>query len=83
MILDTTAGAPYYDDYDETKLFHAILFKPGYTIQNRELHQLSTILRTNIKRLAGGLYSHGSIVSGDGITKIGRASCRERVSSPG
>ena len=35
---------PYYDDYDETKNFHRILFKPGYAVQAREVTQLQTCL---------------------------------------
>ena len=27
---------PYFDDFDETKNFHRILFKPGYSVQARE-----------------------------------------------
>jgi hypothetical protein len=34
---------PYYDDYDESKNFHRILFKPGLAVQARELTQLQTI----------------------------------------
>ena len=32
--------APYYDDFDETKNFHRILFRPGFSVQARELTQL-------------------------------------------
>ena len=28
---------PYYDDFDETKNFHRILFRPGAAVQGREL----------------------------------------------
>jgi hypothetical protein len=28
---------PYNDDYTESKKFHRILFKPGYSVQAREL----------------------------------------------
>jgi len=36
---------PYFDDFDEEKLFHRILFKPGVAVQARELTQLQTILQ--------------------------------------
>ena len=29
--------APYYDDFDETKNYHRILFRPGHAVQAREL----------------------------------------------
>ena len=32
--------SPYYNDYDETKDFYNILFRPGYAVQARELTQL-------------------------------------------
>ena len=41
---------PYYDDYDESKNFHRILFKPGLAVQARELTQLQTILQNQIDR---------------------------------
>ena len=30
---------PYYDDFDQDKNFHRILFRPGYAVQARELTQ--------------------------------------------
>ena len=35
---------PYYDDYDETKNFYRVLFKPGYAVQAREVTQLQIYL---------------------------------------
>ena len=40
---------PYYDDYNEDKNFHRILFKPGVAVQARELTQLQTILQNQYK----------------------------------
>ena len=37
--------APYYDDYDETKDFYRILFRPGVAVQVRELNQLQSIIQ--------------------------------------
>ena len=34
------SGNPYFDDFDDTKKFLRILFKPGYAVQARELTQL-------------------------------------------
>ena len=39
---------PYYDDFDATKNFHRVLFRPGYAIQARELTQLQTILQNQV-----------------------------------
>ena len=40
--------SPYYDDFDPTKNFHRILFKPGVAVQARELTQAQTILQNQI-----------------------------------
>ena len=41
---------PYYDDYDESKEFYRVLFRPGYAVQAREVTQLQTILQKQIER---------------------------------
>lgn len=57
--LNTT---PYFDDYDESKNFHRILFKPGVSVQARELTQLQTILQTQIERHATHIFKEGARV---------------------
>ena len=37
--------SPYFDDYDESKDFHQVLYKPAVAVQARELSQEQTILR--------------------------------------
>lgn len=41
--------APYYDDYDAGKNFYKVLFRPGYSIQTRELTSLQSILQNQIE----------------------------------
>ena len=53
---------PYYDDYNEDKNFHRILFKPGVAVQARELTQLQTILQNQITRFGKSIYKDGSMV---------------------
>lgn len=55
---------PYYDDYNEEKGFHQILFKPGYAVQARELTQLQSILQMQIERFGKHIFKEGSIVLG-------------------
>ena len=43
---------PYYDDFDVNKNFYRILFRPGYSVQTREVNQLQTILQQQISHLA-------------------------------
>jgi hypothetical protein len=54
--------APYYDDYDETKKFYKVLFKPGYAVQARELTQIQTMLQQQIKRHGDNIFKDGSMV---------------------
>lgn len=53
---------PYYDDYAAEKGFHQILFKPGYSVQARELTQLQTILRNQFSRIGNHIFTQGSMV---------------------
>lgn len=53
---------PYYDDFDEAKNFHQILFRPGYSVQARELTQIQSILKNQIATFGDHIFQHGSIV---------------------
>ena len=54
--------APYYDDFNEAKNYHRILFKPGYAVQARELTQLQTALQAQIDRHGQFAFKDGSRV---------------------
>ena len=56
--------APYYDDFDETKNFHRILFRPGLAVQARELTQMQSIMQNQIDRFASHIFQEGSTVRG-------------------
>lgn len=56
--------SPWFDDYDELKNFHRILFKPRIPVQARELTQLQTILQNQIERFGGQIFKDGSVVYG-------------------
>jgi hypothetical protein len=56
--------APYYDDFDESKNFHRVMFRPGYAVQARELTQLQTILQNQIERFGRHVFVNGSSVIG-------------------
>jgi len=55
---------PYYDDFDDTKNYHRILFRPGYAVQARELTQLQTQLQDQVDRFGRHIFTNGSIVTG-------------------
>lgn len=57
-----TPNRPYYDDYKVTKGFLKVLFKPGLSVQTRELNQLQSILQNQIGTLADSIYKDGSVV---------------------
>ena len=55
---------PYYDDFDETKNFHKILFRPAVPVQARELTQLQTILQNQIERFGDNIFVEGTVIQG-------------------
>ena len=57
---------PYYDDFNEDKKFHRVLFRPSFAVQARELTQLQTILQNQISRMGNHLFKDGSqIIPGE------------------
>jgi len=56
--------APYHDDYDETKQYVRVLFKPARAVQAREMTQLQTILQNQIERFGNNVYQNGTIIEG-------------------
>ncbi|AGS81093.1 hypothetical protein [Caulobacter phage Cr30] len=56
--------APYFDDYDESKNFHRILFRPAVAVQARELTQLQSILQNQIERFGDNIFKSGTIIKG-------------------
>ena len=60
--------SPYYDDFDQTKNFHRVLFKPGVAVQARELTQSQTILQDQITKFADNIFKQNSPVTGGNIT---------------
>ena len=64
-------SSPYYDDFDGTKNYNRVLFKPGVAVQARELTQLQTALSDQISQLGSFTLKEGAIISG----------CEEKISS--
>jgi hypothetical protein len=59
---------PYYDDFDATKNYHRILFKPGYSVQARELTQSQSILQNQITSFADAIFAQNTPVTGGKVT---------------
>jgi Domain of unknown function (DUF4815) len=55
---------PYYDDFEPSKGFHKILFKPGYAVQARELTQIQSILQNQIKTFGDNILVDGTVITG-------------------
>jgi len=53
---------PYFDDFDSSKNFYRVLFKPNYPIQARELTTLQSILQGQIEKFGKHIFKHGSVV---------------------
>lgn len=61
---------PYFDDFDLTKQFHRVLFKPSYAVQARELTQMQTILQNQIEQFGDNIFKEGSIIKGCNFTEL-------------
>jgi len=54
--------SPYYDDFNETKKFHKVLFRPAFAVQGRELTQSQSILQNQIERISDHVFEEGAMV---------------------
>ena len=62
--------SPYYDDFDASKNYHKILFRPTFSVQARELTQLQTILQDQISKGTDAILENGNnLVPGEIIIR--------------
>ena len=54
--------SPYFDDFDPTKNYQRVLFKPGTPIQARELTTLQSILQNQVEKFGQHFFKEGSVV---------------------
>jgi hypothetical protein len=54
--------SPYFDDFDRSKNYQKVLFKPGYSVQTRELNSLQSIIQNQIERFGQHVFKDGSVV---------------------
>ena len=54
--------SPYFDDFNESKKFHRILFRPAFAVQARELTQSQSILQNQIERFGDHMFKQGAMV---------------------
>ena len=73
---------PYYDDYNEANNYLRILFRPGYSVQARELTQMQTALQAQIARFGSHVFVDGSPVIG-GLATLNSNYAYVQLSSTG
>jgi len=54
--------SPYFDDFNESKNYQRVLFKPGTPIQARELTTLQSILQNQVEKFGKHFFKEGSMV---------------------
>ncbi len=53
---------PYFDDFDSSKNYQKVLFKPGFSVQTRELNTLQSILQNQVEKFGQHVFRDGSLV---------------------
>jgi hypothetical protein len=67
--LDTDLSrSPYFDDYDQTKNFYRILYRPAVAVQTREVNQMQSILQDQIDKFGRSIFKEGSVIEGCAFT---------------
>jgi len=56
--------SPYFDDFNISKDYYQVLFKPGVALQTRELNVLQSILQNQIEQFGDNIFTKGTIISG-------------------
>ena len=62
-------ATPYYDDFDSSKNYLKMLFRPGRGIQARELSQLQSILQNQVEEFGSHIFEDGSVIDGGEIAE--------------
>ena len=55
-------SSPYFDDFNESKNYQRVLFKPGLPIQSRELTTLQSILQNQVEKFGKHFFKEGAVV---------------------
>lgn len=56
--------SPYYDDFDENSNYVKVLFKTNVSIQTRELNNVQSLFKNQIKRFGDHIFQNGAIING-------------------
>lgn len=58
------SAAPYFDSYADHKNYYKPLFKPGVSVQTRELNELHSALQRQTEKFGSAIFKSGTIISG-------------------
>ena len=65
MSIETNLSvSPYFDDYESSRKYNRILFKPATAVQVRELNQLQAILQDQITKFGDHILQRGTLLEG-------------------
>ena len=67
--------SPYFDDFNANKNYKRVLFKPGTTVQARELTTLQTQLQYQIEQFGEHFFNNGDKVIPGNTAYIGQYDC--------
>jgi hypothetical protein len=54
--------SPYFEDFDPQKNYYKVLFRPGYSVQSRELTTLQSVLQNQIESYGRFRFKQGELV---------------------
>ena len=55
-------ASPYFEDFDPQKNFYKVLFRPGYSVQARELTALQSVLQSQLESFGRNIFKQGDLV---------------------
>jgi hypothetical protein len=62
--------SPFFDDYDPSKEYYRVLFRPATAIQARELNNVQSQIQQQIEVFGNHIFKDGTIVNGCAVTDI-------------
>ena len=62
-------ATPYYDDFDSSKNYLKMLFRPGRGVQARELSQIQAILQNQVEEFGSHIFENGAVIAGGEIAE--------------
>ena len=65
MSIETNLNvSPYFDDYSKDKGYYKILFRPGVSVEARELTQIQDIFQNQVESFGDHVFKSGTVISG-------------------